>query len=286
MKKFLNFIISLVLVFGAFSCSMSSFAKSPERIVSKPIGDPAIDIGAIIADLVTKEIVDDYYGAGTIDMPEHYTIDTSIYLLEYRVSEDYWNKVTSFDYNGLVENIDPKYPTIYIPVFGNITDLSGNTSNRVIAFVKLYYNGSCYKFTMAKYVIYFDTFINEEIVGTYEDIANYIKQSQTQAKQVFLIRYTSSFSENHDQIAVIQSENDTVILDISNTCKIETVEYNSYKPIAYSVEEYRSLRMEVEKTLYEKSWEYTPAEIFLKKVSRSFVFSLISFNISDNLFLS
>lgn len=72
-----------------------------------------------------------------------------------------------------------------------------------------------------------------------------------------MIRYPSSLSDGHEKIAVIQTKDNAVILDVSNSLNInmETREYS-----AYTVSEYRTLRMEIEKNLYKTAtgWDDNP----------------------------
>ena len=244
----------------------SDTTDSVEVLISNPIGGSKTNIQSIINDKVYDGIVSERYNGFSIERPAIYTYDTSIYLLEYNVSTDYWNKVSSMDYKGLTEAprvIDYDHPTIYIPLFGDITDTEGNNHNRAIGYIRLYYNWSDkdYRFNMALYNLTSDNFKDKKKVGFYEEISEYLNQSKTDAQQVFLIRYPSSLTDGHEKIAVIQTKDDTVILDISNTLNIPDNKIDPDKAPVYSISEYSSLRKEVEKKLYQQSngWDENPA---------------------------
>ena len=96
---------------------------------------------------------------------------------------------------------------------------------------------------------------NKMYVGFYEEIADYIEQNNINATQTFLILYPYTRSSNREMIAVIQTEEDTIILDMYDTCHLTTS--TNAPTIAYSVEEYRALRMEAEKTLYQNATDLT-----------------------------
>ena len=103
---------------------------------------------------------------------------------------------------------------------------------------------------MALYNLSSENYKDKKVVGSYENVMNYIVQTETREEQIFLIRYPTSFSDDMETVAVLQSETGTEILDISNTCKIPTY-HKTDPPVAYSIEEYRTLRMKVEETLYQ-----------------------------------
>lgn len=263
MKRTLSCITALLFIAGCFYCfKITGFAESSDKLLSKPIAAPIIDIETVLNNKVTEQIVEERYEMFPGDKPKNYTFDTSVYLLEYDVSTNYWDSVTSLDYKGLTEKIDYKYPTIYIPLFGDIEDSKGNISNRTIGYIKLSYDliKKDYRFNMVLYNLGSDNYKNRRTVGFYETITDYLSQSKTATQQVFLIRYPSSLTDEHEMVAVIQSKTDVIILDITNSCQVQT-EKTSGQPTVYSVSEYRTLRMEAEKTVYQtaKEWETNPA---------------------------
>lgn len=263
MKQIFNCVTALLCAVSCSFCFASAvFAEESNGLISLPIAEPAMDIETVINDTITDALVKERYETFALEKPENYTFDTSVYILEYNVSTDYWGEVTSFDYNGLTEKIDYNYPTIYIPLFGDIENSDGVISNRVIGSIKVYYNWmkNDYKFNMMLHNLESENYKNRINEDFYEKITDYISQNDIAAQQTFLIRYPSSLSFNQEVIAVIQSETDVVILDMFDTCRIQT-ESTVFQTIAYSVEEYRSLRMEAEKTIYQKAedWETNPA---------------------------
>lgn len=110
---------------------------------------------------------------------------------------------------------------------------------------------------MSLYNLADNDFRDKKNVWFYEEIADYINQSRTKAQQVFLIRYPSSLSDGHEKVAVIQTVDNVVILDVSNSLNINM---ESRQDSAYTVSEYRALRMEVEKNLYKTAngWDDNP----------------------------
>ena len=259
--KMINRILStaLITVICLFTFAISSFATTPDTtdtrdvFPSNTIGEPRIHLESLLSDKVTKEIVDDRYRMFSVEKPEAYTFDTSTYLVEYNVSTEYWSNVSNLSYEGLTEAIDYSYPTIYIPLFGDIADSKGNTQNRVIGHIKLSYDVSAddYKLGMSLYNLADDDYKDKKNVWFYEKIEDYLSQSENVAEQVFLIRYPSSLSDGHEKIAVIQTEDRTVILDVSNSLNIHTDKAESGQAPAYTISEYRALRMEIEKELYQ-----------------------------------
>lgn len=258
--------LTLLIIVGCmFSFAICSFAEASTTtgkigvVVSNTIGKPKVDIESILNDKVTEELVAERYSMFSIEKPDQYTFDTSVYLIEYTVSTDYWNNVSTMNYKGLTEVIDYSYPTIYIPLFGDIANMEGDILNRVIGHIKLSYDWTnCdYRLGMSLYNLTDSDYRDKKNVWFYEEIADYIDQSKFIVQQAFLIRYPSSLSDGHEKIAVIQTKDNAVILDVSNSLNInmETREYS-----AYTVSEYRTLRMEIEKNLYKMAtrWDDNP----------------------------
>lgn len=245
-----------------FAENTAAIENTLKNTISKPIAEPAINIEAMISEKVTEARVSEYYGF-TTDTPEHYTYDTSVYLLEYSVSTDYWSNVQSLDYRGLTEAIYSAYPTVYIPLFGDIEDSNDVVSQRVIGYIKLRNDGGTndYVFSMGIYNLPSEDYINKKTRVIYESIADYINQNKVDVQQVFLIRYPNSLSDSLEKIAVIQTDNDTIILDVSNSLHLENDNTTDSLYTAYSIAEYRERRMELEKDLYGPSngWANNPA---------------------------
>ncbi len=260
MKKIIFYILSLVIVIGCF-CFVSTvaFAETSQKdssiikLVSNPLGEPVMNIEDVINRKATKAHMEERYDMFDDSMkPEKYSFDTSIYLFEYHVSVDYWDAVESLDYDGLTAAIDYRYPTIYIPYFGEVADTEGNIETRVFGHAKLSYGWleKDYRLSTTQYNIADENYKAKKDVWFYEAIINYLSKNKAEAKQIFMIKYPSSLAEGHEMIAVIQTETDTTILDVSNTLCLEEKD-GFYPATAYSISEYRTKRMELEKELYQ-----------------------------------
>ena len=226
--------------------------------VSHTVKEPDVDIESLIGERLTKEIADERYNTVSFEKPEKYTYDTSVYLLEYNVGTDYWNNVTENNYKGLTEAIYGSYPTVYVPVFGDISDTNGEIHNRVIGYFKLDYDSHerDYRLTSAFYNLPSNDYKDRKTVGFFEKIQDFVSQNNITSEQVFLIKYPSSLSDDMEKIAVIKTADDTLILDVSGS-----VNANADKTVwsdvrSYSISEYRTLRLEAEKELYNKENNY------------------------------
>jgi hypothetical protein len=229
-------------------------------ISSSAIGQPENDIDTIIKENATEERVQEWYNMFKVDMP--LTYDTSIYLLEYHVSTEYWSEVSEMSYEGMIEPIK-SYPTIYIPLFGEIADTNGILFNRVIGYIKLSYDArdEGYKLRMTMYNLSSDSYKDRETFGFYENIVNYLNRDKVIAQQIFMIKYPSSLTDGQDIIAVIKTSDSTIILDVGDSLRTITLMSEIQTPHPYSITEYSSLRKEVEKEIYRTAdgWENNPA---------------------------
>lgn len=270
MKK-ITHIILCVLLFAICSSAFSicCFAEDSKPSVdvgafpSNLIDESKIDVSSLIREKATKERIDKLYNLSSskLGLPKSYRLDPDVYVLEYFVSQPFWNGVKEMNYKGLTEtwsNVSA-YPTIYVPLFGEIADSQGEPHNRVIGHVKLSYDWidkeyGCspvlYGFSASNY--------KDGQPRSFEALFNYFTQSKIVAEQVFLIRHSNSFSDFMETVAVIKTENDTVILDISDSLHLTSSMDDP--AVAYSIEEYRTRRLEVEKELYKTvdSWEDVP----------------------------
>ena len=226
--------------------------------VSRTIKEPKVDIELLIGERLTKEIADERYNTVSFEKPEKYTYDTSVYLLEYNVGTDYWNSITENNYTGLTEAIDYSYPTVYIPVFGDISDTSGEIHNRVIGYFKLDHDSHerDYRFSSAFYNLPGNDYKDRKNVGFFEKIQDFVSQNSITSEQVFLIKYPSSLSDDMEKIAVIKTADDTLILDVSGSVNANADKTAFSEVHSYSVSEYRTLRLEAEKELYNKENNY------------------------------
>ena len=255
MKKINCILLAIIIIIGCcLSFMINVFAEaSPidetsRAIPSTAIGTPKLDIQSILEEKVTKEIVDERYGMFSVERPQEYTYDTSIYLLEYNVSTEYWDTVSEMTYKGITDALYSDYPTIYVPIFGEIADTKGNLLERVIGHIKLSYDWTAddYKFGMTLYNLTSEDFKDKKNVWFYEKIVDYLNDRKEIAQQVLLIQCPTAESHGSEQIALIQTENNTAILDISNTLRVETDETQTNQSFAYSISEYITLRKNVE----------------------------------------
>ncbi|MBQ9692365.1 MAG: hypothetical protein IJV70_04330 [Clostridia bacterium] len=253
MKK----IINCALILGFLVCCFTTiiFAEDDTKLESKPITELEFDIEELINELLTEYQLESLTkNVKRMDETVVCTYDKSKYLLGYIVTEDFWNNVTdiSFDYQCLTENSSYAIPTIYVPFWGDIADSEGNISNRQIGYIELEYEMIDEKYSSHFSISNFTSqaFKDKTYIGFYEEITDYIEQNNINATQTFLILYPYTHSNNREMIAVIQTEEDTIILDMYDTCHLTTSVNDP--TIAYSVEEYRALRMEAEKTLYKE----------------------------------
>jgi len=255
-------IMILSFVINVFAETTNATGITTE-ISSSTIGQSKIDIKDIIIEKATEEIVQERYNMFTVDKPQKFTFDTAIYLLEYNVSTEYWTKVSEMSYDGMTTSIDYSYPTIYIPLFGEIADTNGTLFNRVIGHIKLSYDWGSkdYKLGMTIYNLVSEDYKDMKKLWFYEEIADYLNRNKVIAQQVFMIRYPSSLSDGHEKIAVIKTSDRTVILDVSNSLNTATAGKNSNRALSYSIAEYSGLRKEVEKEVYRtaEGWENNPA---------------------------
>ena len=103
-----------------------------------------------------------------------------------------------------------------------------------------------YKFRMTLYNLTSEDFKDKKNVWFYEKIVDYLNDRKEIAQQVLLIQCPTAGSHGSEQIALIQTENNTAILDISNTLRVETDETQTNQSFVYSISEYITLRKNVE----------------------------------------
>jgi hypothetical protein len=211
--------------------------------------DPSEEwIEALIQREAPEEKVKRRYSMFSIDKPKEFTYDPSVYILEYNVSANYWKEIESFDYQGLTRGLSGAIPSVYIPLFAEITNLNGKSSERVIGYVKLYYDGFSqgYEFLISLCNTSDDDFKNKITCSFIEEVFDYSEQSRITQQEVFLLRHSTSLTDGQETVAVLHSEAETIIFDMSNSAHID-VEGDQYLPKAYSIEEFRALRLDAEK---------------------------------------
>lgn len=276
MKKFFSCITALIIIVTCWNVFMITiFSETSEKqkveesvqpiskIPSNAIVEPAENIDSIIAKKVTEEVVAEEYNLFWMDKPVQYTYDSNSYILEYNVSTDFWSDVKVWEDFERSTNLNSDYPTIYIPLFGNITDTNGKESSRVIGYVKLYYSWieKDYVFHMSLYNLTSEEYRNMKVIPFLEKITNYLAQSKNDIQQIFLIRYPSSLTDGQETVAVARSQANVSVLDLSNSLRLNSDSPLSQRSNVYTVLEYRNLRMKVEKNVYKSvdGWENNPA---------------------------
>ncbi len=203
------------------------------------LGNPKHDMDAVIKDLTEKELSS---SSTRLEKGGEYTCDASQYLVVYGVGDDFWDDVKSFDYNGVAEAITYKdHPTVYVPVFAEVTGKRVNAVNRQLWSIKLTYDSHDDEY-VSEIVGYYGPSNYREINGPYEKISRYLSENKIKAQNVFLISYWS----DSRCAAVVQAESDAFVLDISNSAQPEGVEYADMTARSYSISEYASLRKEAE----------------------------------------
>ena len=252
-------LLLFALCFSAFSicCYAEDFKLSADVnvIPSNPIGEPKFDIPSMIQRVVTEELVRERYEIYRTEKPKNYRYDQSFYLIEHGVSKEYWEEMSEMSYQGLTEksdNFDCNYPTVYIPIFGDVPDEKGALQNRFIGYIRLHYNSFAkdYLFQLVLYSIADPDFKEKKNIWFYDDIVDYLSQNNVVAQQIFLIRHPLSMRESEGRVAVVQTNDGNVtILDVSNTLQLDDSKKTAN--IAYTIQEYRSLRLNVEKELYQ-----------------------------------
>mgnify|MGYP004613048903 FL=1 len=251
MKKLLNYILAIIMIINCIVMfSISSQADFSSKLPSIPIGEPKINIEKIFEEKLIKERIEkDVNILCRKDNLTNFTYEPSMYLLEYGVSIDFWNNNIS-NYYDMIQNIDYNYPTIFVPILSVMTDSHGNASNREIGYIKLYYDcfENDYRHIVGIYNITSDDFTETRPSGFFESVTDYLVENRINAQQVFLIEYPSSLTDGQEVVAVIHSNSDTIMLDISNTCRNNKDWQDN--PRAYSIKDYRTLRVKAEKDIY------------------------------------
>lgn len=253
MNKKIKYFIIYIFVLILFVTPLICFAEKA-NIISKPISTPEINIDEVIKENVTKELVNEWYEMNKLFEPVTYYYDLTNYLLEYNVSIDFWKNVLQFDYEGLINQIDYRYPTIYIPICAEIEDTMKIKQERVIGNIILKYNAlkDQYTFRMMLYNLNSTGYLNKNFMGSFEKIQDYSMNNNVDIDQVFLIKYPTASSTDDERIAVVKTKTDAKILDVSNSLQINEENLNN-KTNVYTIQEYSVARKIVEKYLYQES---------------------------------
>ncbi len=237
-------ILMIVSVLIGLSClTVTSLAVSPV-IPSLPLEEVEIPIETLIAQKAPKEKVEEQYRMFSVDRPETFAYDPSRYLLIYNASHDFWKTLPSTSYEDLVAGLAHPYPDVYIPFYGD-----GDTADRVIGSAKLAHDSMAKDWSLRVSIhnVPSQSFKDKTVVDPYEYITDYLAQSEKAPQQVFLLCHFGSTHDGHETVAVLRFETETVILDISNSAHVDGQE-EKIVPTAYTVEEFRALRLAAEES--------------------------------------
>ena len=218
------------------------------NIQSYPVGNN-INVLEIIKDTLTDEMLEEDFAR--IDKrynQEKCFVEKDRFILEYNVPTTYWQNVKSANYKCLTEQLN-EYPSIYVPVLANIVTDSEQIT-RVVGHYKIYYDSTLKHYTtMVSFMNSTSpSFISGENIHFYEIIGNYIDNNTREANQTIIIRYPDSLNDYMEKIAIVfNNDNDPIILDFSNSLHLEAYQHNN---CSYSVDEYKEIRMQVEKKIY------------------------------------
>ena len=102
------------------------------------------------------------------------------------------------------------------------------------------------KFTLMNTVT--DEFIAGETQHFYESISNFVRDNAPRAEQVIILRYPNSPNDFMEKAALVFEDGKVTVFDFSNSLHLENAQSGES---GFGVEEYRTLRMRVEKTAYD-----------------------------------
>ena len=235
-------IVSLLIVCCAFSLCIPCLADS--TFPSEFLTEPTTDMESTVKSLTDAEMSKKHV---SLEDVEEYTYDASVYVVEYDVANGFWNSVQTFDYKGITEALIDAKPEATVPVFADLTDENGNTVNRQIADVEIYYS-----FKNEKYSSRFSignmalkpAYVSDSCyLMSYEKIVRYLTENQIKAENVFIINY---IFEAPGSAAVVKTETDAFILDLTNSAEPKNVQYGDPTARPYSISEYANLRIATE----------------------------------------
>ena len=235
-------IVSLLIVCCAFSLCIPCLADS--TFPSEFLTEPTTDMESTVKSLTDAEMSKKH---SSLEKVEEYTYDASVYVVEYDVADGFWNSVQTFDYKGITEALINVKPEATVPVFADLTDENGNTVNRQIADVEIYYSFKNEKYSsrvsIGSVVLNPAYVSNSYHLMSYEKIARYLTENQIKAENVFIINYVLNAPGS---VAVVKTETDAFILDLTNSAEPKNVQYGDTTARPYSISEYANLRIATE----------------------------------------
>lgn len=263
MKRMINCVFTLLLIVAClFILTITIFAESSENsedvsdIKITPMLQSETEIENMINDKLTDELVEERIGVFKkrfLPTVENFSVDKSLYIVKYCVGNDYWDSLESLDYDCLVEAFSDYLPKVIVPVLGDVKDSTGNVSRRVVGHFQLAYNWFRKDYTVSDsiYVGVIDN-TNTDVIGYHASIAYYLNENKVSAEKALIIKYPSSLTDYMDEIIVVKTETDTVVLDIGDTLQTAT-EHPRRNVSVYSISEYVPLRKEIEKEMNKSS---------------------------------
>lgn len=239
----------LIVCLLGFLCNLFAvYSFAIWDIQSYPV-EKNINVPEIIKETLTDEMIEE--DLSRIDRrynQEKCFVDKDRFILEYNVPTTYWEKVESANYIGLTEQLND-FPSIYVPVLANII-IDGDQITRVIGHYKLYYDFALQQYNTMLSLMNStsQSFISGENIHFYEIIGDYIEKNSRKANQAIIIRYPDSLNDYMEKIAIVfNDDKEPIILDFCNSLHLDNYQQkNSY----YSINEYKELRMQVEKEIY------------------------------------
>lgn len=235
-------IVSLLILCSAFSLCIPCLADS--TFPSEFLTEPTSDMESTVKSLTDAEMSKKHL---SLEKVEEYTYDASVYVIEYEVANGFWNTVQTFDYKGITEALLNVKPEVTVPVFADLTDENGNTVNRQIADVEIYYSFKNEKYSsrvsIGSMVLNHAYVSDSYYLMSYEKIARYLTENKIKAENVFIINYVLNAPGS---VAVVKTETDAFILDLTNSAEPKNVQYADPTARPYSISEYAKLRMATE----------------------------------------
>ena len=235
-------IVSLLILCSAFSLCIPCLADS--TFPSEFLTEPTSDMESTVKSLTDAEMSKKHL---SLEKVEEYTYDASVYVVEYDVADGFWNSVQTFDYNGITEALLNYKPEATVPVFADLTDENGNTVNRQIADVEIYYSFKNEKYSSRISIgimVLNPAYVSDSYyLMSYEKIARYLTENQIKAENVFIINYVLNAPGS---VAVVKTETDAFILDLTNSAEPKNVQYGDTTARPYSISEYAKLRIATE----------------------------------------
>ena len=243
--------VLILLVICLSSSAIPALAEAPDAIEdfflpSSPVGKPSVDVERMLAINLPAD------GIYTRESFGECTVDASNRIFEYSVGKGFWGRVSELSYEGIVEQIlaekADRHPTIYVPIFAEVADTKGNIHLREVGDFHFVY--SSYRQSYGCYdglVNLIDDFRDMKRVNSHERLVTYIRENGIVAKQVILLEEWGPNDLNYS-IAVVETAEDTVLLNYSNSLHSDSWDWDNPKIEEYSISEYSALRKQLEPT--------------------------------------